>query len=165
MIDTHVFSDPESKVNNTLTLWNCKMNEMTTIQCTLKFTCISNRYYYYYIKNLNTVRSHSKHSILWAAIFRTGFPACAAGGNQGAETLQGRASKIFSISCFPGGILLIWWWFKAASLPGRLVLIQAWQLMGCRCSLLALSICSSAHGNGWNVHLKLGWEVDTLGCL
>ena len=126
MIDTHVFSDPESKVNNTLTLWNCKMNEMTTIQCTLKFTCISNRYYYYYIKNLNTVRSHSKHSILWAAIFRTCFPACAAGGNQSAETLQGRASKIFSISCYPGGILLIWWWFKAASLPGTS--IQAWQL-------------------------------------
>ena len=125
MIDTHVFSDPEStsdQYTNLMKLQNEWNDNYSTIQCTLKFMCISNRYYYYYIKNLNTVRSHSKHSILWAAIFRTGFPACAAGGNQSAETLQGRASKIFSISCFPGGILLIWWWFKAASLPGRLVL-------------------------------------------
>ena len=49
MIDTHVFSDPEStsdqytKLMKLQNVWN---DNYSTIQCTLKFMCISNRYYY-----------------------------------------------------------------------------------------------------------------------
>ena len=61
MIDTHVFSDPEStsdQYTNLMKLQNEWNDNYSTIQCTLKFMCISNRYYcccccyyYYCVKN------------------------------------------------------------------------------------------------------------------